>query len=142
MLSAQRYQTERLPDDLIFPTSANEYRDLVKQVCIATSTDDGYTWSPRRTVCRYFECPGSLAQMEDGTVILSYSQKNSPGGPRAMVSYDEGNTWEKRLYMLGWWNPSSGHTSTIVLPDGRLMTVGAGARHIQVVIWKPLPAQK
>ena len=149
MLAAIRYQGTRTPDDFIVVDDVNTYRapHFIKNILLADSDDDGYTWSRPRSVTRYNECPADLAEMADGTVVLSYFQKNQPSGARGMVSRDQGKTWDSTLYMLGlqgWKEPSGGHTSTVVLKDGRLLTVGTGWSNerrvnlLEVCIWKPI----
>jgi len=39
-----------------------------------------------------------------------------------MTSRDGRKTWAPTLYMLGWWTASGGFTSSVVLPDGRVLT--------------------
>ena len=142
MLAATRYQGPRMADDFILMDDANTYRiQFIKNVSVAVSEDQGYTWSPPRTVTRYFECPGDLVEMKDGTIVLSYNQKNVPFGPRAMVSRDQAKTWDSTLYMLGWWASSGGHTSSVRLKEGRILTVGCGDGQLQSTLWKPLPAR-
>ena len=109
------------------------------------SNDNGYTWNhPPRTVTRYNETPGDLAVMADGTVVTTYHNKNNPIGARAMISHDNGMTWDKTLYMLGWWRFSGGFTSCQVLKDGRIVTADTGwspgdnNNRIEVTTWRPL----
>jgi hypothetical protein len=154
MLAAIRYQYDApMPEDLVSLDVLNTYRvDFLKNVAVAESDDDGRTWSVPRVVTRFNEAPGDLVQMPDGTVVISYQQKNAPSGVRAIVSRDEGRSWEATAYMLGWWGaqgsgPSSssgGHTSSVVLRDGRILTVDNGwspadnGLVTEATIWRPL----
>ena len=140
-----------LPDDAIrakdLPHSKYRINMLLKNVMMSTSDDNGETWTLPRTATRYFECPGDFADTSDGTVVLSYQQKNEPGGSRAMVSRDGGQTWDKILYMLGWWKNSGGMATCVALKDGNVLTVNAGwspgdnSHVVEATIWKPLPAE-
>jgi hypothetical protein len=63
---------------------------------------------------------------------------------RAMVSRDGGMSWETTVYMLGWGH-SGGHTSSVVLKDGNILTLNnnyspaENALVTYAAIWKPLP---
>ena len=67
-------------------------------------------------------------------------------------------TWDETLYMLGWYggggpqdvqtnSSSGGHTSSVVLKDGNVLTLCNGWSPAQsalitdATIWKPLPAE-
>ena len=65
---------------------------------------------------------------------MTYDQKDGVGGSRALVSTDNGFSWEKEIYMLCWGYP--GRTSSIVLKDGRVLTLLAGAgQGTRATIW-------
>jgi hypothetical protein len=71
-------------------------------------------------------------------------------GLRAIISHDEGKTWEKQVYVIGRYAdvlPPTGQGAylgdSVRLTDGRLLTtcanvVGPGFR-FQAVLWEPLP---
>jgi hypothetical protein len=139
------------PYDFIFPNTASlndRYRvDFIKNISLAASDDNGYTWSRPWTVTRYNECPADLVEMPDGAIVLTYMQKNRPDSARAMVSRDGGKTWDSTLYMLGllgWKSKGAGHTSSVLLKDGRVLTVGSGwseesnSNLAEAIIWKPV----
>jgi hypothetical protein len=136
MLAAIRTQGPHMTDDFI--ADAKKPGSFIKNVSLAVSDDEGYTWSKPWTVTRFFECPGDLVEMADGSVVLSYMQKSGASGPRAMVSRDEGKTWDTRFYILGWWPESLGHTSSVVLKDGNVITVTTDGANGHAIIWKPL----
>jgi hypothetical protein len=151
MLGLMRCETVWQPGELIdkldIPQNKARFYWLRCNTLI-WSNDKGYTWNhPPRTVTRYNETPGDLALMADGTVVTTYHNKNNPIGARGMISRDEGMTWDKTLYMLGWWRFSGGFSSTQVLPDGRIVTADTGwspgdnYNRVEVTIWKPLPAK-
>ena len=136
MLAAIRTQGPHMTDDFI--ADPKKPGSFIKNVSLAVSDDEGQTWSKPWTVTRFFECPGDLVETADGSVVLSYMQKSGASGPRAMVSRDEGKTWDKRFYILGWWPESLGHTSSVVLKDGNVITVSTDGANGYAVIWKPL----
>ena len=87
---------------------------------VARSSDGGKTWGDYRCVTRYKESPADLIELSDGTLVLTYGQRNRPCGARAVVSKDGGKTWSSRVYLLG--------NSTVWAEwySGRGWTTGAG----------------
>ena len=81
-------------------------------------------------------------EMTDGMLVMSYHQKNQSGGARGMVSFNQGKSWDSRVYMLGW--PGGGHTSSVALEDGTILTVRGvkKLKGIEATIWRPLPPAK
>ena len=156
LLVAARDQGECGPDDLILAEGTNNdvaYRiDFIKNMSLQFSDDSGYTWSRPFTVTRHNECPGDLVEMPDGSIVMSYMQKNNQSGARGMVSRDGGKTWDPVIYMLGrlgWMGRtreemSWSFTSSVLLKDGRVLTLGTGwspahkGNVNEVIIWKPL----
>ena len=61
--------------------------------------------------------------------------------------HDDGMTWDKTVYMLGWWRYRGGFTSTRILRDGRVVTADTGwasgdnDNRIEVTILNPLSAR-
>ena len=138
MIVAIRYQGPHLSDDFILDTlDTVKYRNtFIKNSAIAFSDDNGYTWSNPKVITRFFECPADVVEMNDGTIAVSYQQKNCPTGARGLVSYDGGKTFEDEVYMIDWVLKGGGHTSSVLLPDGRIMTVSV-TPDLQATIWKP-----
>jgi len=142
MLVATRTQGSRMTDDFIADPGGPRGATFIKNVSLAVSDDDGYTWSSPWTVTRFFECPGDLVEMQDGAIVLSYQQKTGASGSRAMVSRDQGKTWDPRFYILGWWPNSLGHTSSVLLKDGSIITVTTDGPNGHATIWEPLPLSR
>ena len=63
----------------------------------------------------------------------------APHGVRAVVSQDEGNTWEQHRYILGYGLKRAGRASSVLLRDGKIYTMNAlgGRTGVQATIWKP-----
>ncbi|MBR5681343.1 MAG: exo-alpha-sialidase [Clostridia bacterium] len=86
------------------------------------SDDGGRSWSPM--VC--LNIPGSpphLLLHSSGAVILSYGRRCEPFGERALVSYDDGESWPEE-YVLHETVPCDlGYPASVELGDGSILTV-------------------
>ena len=95
---------------------------------LAESTDGGRHWSRPRYVTGASQHPASLLQMPDGTVVLSHGVRHPPFGAQALLSGDDGETWDRtRKLMLGYhsWG-GGGYPCTIRLHSGHLLTLYYG----------------
>ena len=95
---------------------------------LAESTDGGRHWSRPRFVTAASQHPASLLQMPDGTVVLSHGVRHPPYGAQALLSRDQGQTWDRtRKIMLGYhsWG-GGGYPCTIRLDSGHLLTLYYG----------------
>jgi hypothetical protein len=90
------------------------------------SDDGGYTWSAPRPITGYHEYSGSsLLLLHDGRLLLAYGHRSFPGGVRAMVSRDEGRTWnqeEKIMLSAESVYQFCGGGSSVQLTDGKILT--------------------
>jgi len=107
----------------------NEGHDFL---AVTESLDEGRTWSPPRPVTYYMGVPGHLLPLQDGRLLLTYGVRHYPMGAQALLSEDEGKTWdtENRL-MLCWfgalcWNAvhpyPNGHPFSTQRSDGKIIT--------------------
>ena len=95
---------------------------------LTESSDGGRHWSRPRYVTGASQHPASLLQMPDGTVVLSHGVRHPPYGAQALLSRDEGQTWDRtRKLMLGYhsWG-GGGYPCTIRLDSGHLLTLYYG----------------
>ena len=128
---------------------------------LAETKDDGKTWIQYRDVTGKLQPGGAnLTQLDDGTVVLEYLYDTAPGksphsnwyyveGTRAIISRDEGATWEKDVYVLSRQvMPGTAPTGqgaylsdSVALPNGRILTMCvqhvSGGMRFQAVTWKP-----
>ena len=82
------------------------------------------------------EVSSDLARTHDEMIVLTYDQKQGVGGSRALVSKDNGVTWEEQIYALRWGH--LGRTSSIGLKDGSILTLLADVKDgTFVTIWRP-----
>ena len=92
-------------------------------VFLTRSADGGKTWSmPVQMDVQ--GSPPHLLVHSSGAVILTFGRRIAPFGERAVVSYDNGRTWDTE-YVLRDDGPDSdlGYPATVELSDGSLFTV-------------------
>lgn len=92
-------------------------------VFLTRSEDGGKTWSmPEQMDVQ--GSPPHLMVHSSGAVILTFGRRVAPYGERAVVSYDNGRTWDTE-YVLRDDGPDSdlGYPATVELSDGSLVTV-------------------
>ena len=87
------------------------------------SSDGGETWS----TAKYLGVKGSpphLVRHSTGALVCVYSYRMEPLGNRAMISWDDGATWESDWILEDQAPPRDhGYPASVELPDGRLFTV-------------------
>ena len=129
-LAAVRYQGR--PDLLSDPPElrqrleSNLKGNLYKHLFLMDSNDHGHTWHNLRQLCTVFgQCYGYPTALADGTVVVVHDTRYGPGEPsgRAMISHDEGQTWENEVYYLYYGLAQSGYSQSVVLDDGTILTV-------------------
>ena len=101
--------------------------DAVGYIHMSYSDDSGLTWQPaKRTQMR--GSPIGVICLKSGAVLCTYGYRYFPGGIRACLSYDKGETWdiehEKILrddIIPGCWiSPCGAHS--VQLKDGTIFT--------------------
>ena len=121
-------------------------------LAVSISQDDGRTWSNVDKLYEWGRHHPSMVLLPDGDLVMTYVVRKgyvetSEGYPQfgveAVVSHDNGRTWDlDHRYILdhwagnlavddrGWsWCRSSQATSSVLLPDGSLLTAfGTGYR--------------
>ncbi|MBM4045798.1 MAG: exo-alpha-sialidase [Planctomycetes bacterium] len=112
------------------------------------SVDGGRTWSaPVNTGIWGYPC--HLLQLQSGQILCAYGYRRRPMGVRAVVSRDEGKTWDaKNTFVLradGAGNSSDlGYPQSVQLPDRTIVTAyymncKDNITHVAVTRWR-LPA--
>jgi len=98
---------------------------------LTESADNGLTWSTPRAISNYAEVHGHLLVLADGRILCTYASYHYPYGVLAMLSEDNGKTWDRKrpirlAYSLSVY---CGWPSSIQLPDGDIVTYYVGSRY-------------
>jgi hypothetical protein len=90
----------------------------------ADSSDGGRTWGDARKITGYMEHPADLL-LESGNTLLTYGRRRSPYGIQAMLSYDEGESWDTKhrvTLVCDAEDMEVGYPSSVQLDDGTICT--------------------
>ena len=124
----------------------------VDSLFIAESLDSGRSWHNKRKVITGLQPNGAdLTQLKDGTLVMQFLHDSEPKSTihnefkyvdslRAVISHDEGQTWENQVYVIGS-SPGAYQGNSVELADGNILTAcvntsGSGMR-LQAVKWHP-----
>ena len=127
-----------------------------KHLFLLDSDDDGRSWTNFRQLTTAFgQCYGFPAALSDGTVVVvRHNGYNSNRSGVAMISYDEGQTWEDEAYYL--YAPemgrqgNAGYAQSMLLADDVILTIAGTTRNLgshaaavgqsdlTAIRWKPL----
>lgn len=99
--------------------------DTVFTTYQSVSYDKGKTWTkPERLLDETGGAPPHLIHLKSGVLVSTYGRRALPYGIMAMVSLDEGETWETDLRLYETFSSDDiGYPTTIELDDGTLLTV-------------------
>ena len=151
LLCATRYQRDGLNHDYFGPPTYSDESDAwpfpsrnlsgnsrYKNEAVMLSSDRGYNWTTPALVTRIHMCSADVVALPDGRVVMTYDHKDAAGGSRALVSPDGGRTWSNEPYILSYHNKDA-RTSSVLLQDGRILTLWAGNRDegIYTTTWSP-----
>ena len=160
LLAGVRYQRPLLPTDLPAMRQVSGDERGFKHHFLIDSDDGGRTWQNLRPLTTiYGQCYGYPAAQSDGTVIVIHDTRYGPGpdAARAMISRDEGRTWEDEVYYVFFGEGGTGYSESIVLDDDTILTVGGtsthpdakrywnasiGYSHLTAIRWKPVKLTK
>jgi hypothetical protein len=95
------------------------------EVWLAESRDDGKNWSEPKKVTPARVHPADLCVLPDGRVLLVTGYRAGPYGVRGLVGDRDGLfDWEQRFVLVNdSTNGDCGYPSSVVLKDGRVLTV-------------------
>ena len=156
LLASVRFQRGLLPSDSVAVRAVSNDKRGFKNHFLLDSVDGGQTWRNLRPLTTvYGQCYGYPAAQRDGTVVVVHDTRYGPGpdASRAMISHDEGRTWEDEVYYLFFEKGMSSYTQSVVLADDTILTLGGtasdpkakrqwtgaiGNSHLTAIRWKPV----
>jgi len=91
---------------------------------LSFSKDGGYTWTEPKQIENVAGSPPHLLRHSSGAIVMVYGYRLPGCGQRAIVSYDEGQTWSEEIIIRDD-GPSGdlGYPCSIELDDGSIYTV-------------------
>lgn len=113
------------------------------------SEDEGRSWCHvSRPVAfndlRHQGNPGTLTQLADGRVVLTYGNRDKPYYMAAKISTDEGGNWDEEIVLRpGGGSHDIGYPRTVTAADGTLVTAyyfndaADRERYIAATRWRP-----
>ncbi len=146
-----------------------ETLDHFEGLAVSLSKDDGLTWSDPKPLYDWGRHHPCMVLLPGGNIVMTYVVRkgyteDADGfarfGIEAVLSCDNGQTWDldHRYILHQWtgnrkgseyWWASSQATSTVLLPDGSLLTAfgtgyrsqpgpkGPGPRDVGLIRWRP-----
>ena len=156
LLASVRYQRGTLPTDTPAVRQLSGDKRGFKHHFLVESDDGSLTWKNLRPLTTvYSQCYGYPAAQSDGTVVVIHDTRYGPGpdAARAMISYDDGKTWENEVYYVYFGKGQSSYSQSIVLDDDTILTLGGtsthpdtkkrwdasiGHSHLTAIRWKPV----
>jgi hypothetical protein len=154
LFGSVRYQRELLPSDS--PAVRKLAGKFFKHHFLVESDDGGLTWKNLRPLTTVLgQCYGYPAAQSDGTVVVIHDTRYGPGpdAARAMISHDEGKTWENEVYYMYFAEGATSYSRSVVLSDDTILTLGGtsdspdakrswhaciGHSHLTAIRWKPI----
>ena len=98
---------------------------VTERIYVMSSSDGGRSWSEPRRVTDTTQIPGDMIHLADGRVLLTFGHRTSPYGVRALVSRDEGETWDHDntiILVADSVRADCGYPSSAQLDDGSIFT--------------------
>ena len=129
ILAASRFEWNHVltGKPLPYPPGAMPNDHAAGHMVLMESMDEGRSWSEPREFLQYSEVQGQLTLLADGRLLCTYTHYHLPFGVTAVVSNDDGRTWDhQHPSQLALSNGGgTGWATTRQLPDGSLVTIHA-----------------
>ena len=126
LLAVIRYHGSVVPE---WPLIDPGQHMIYKTVFLADSEDLGESWKNLRPLTNvHGQCHGFGVGLSDGSVVVTHDHRYPPGTPgnKAMISHDEGRTWEDEVYYVSFATVpegQAGFSESVVLEDDTILTI-------------------
>jgi hypothetical protein len=106
-----------LPNGDLLAAVRSDDRGQVLAVC--RSSDGGYQWGKPVQITNEMEHPADLTLLSNGWVLMVFGVRHTPLGVQALVSRNNGHTWDVRRMLVAadLPGPDLGYPSTVRLND-------------------------
>ncbi len=113
-------------------------RSRSSEVWVSESSDDGVTWSETRQITPLNAHPADLSLLPDGRVLMTVGNRIGPYGVLGIVGTKGGEfDWKKRFSLVDdAISRDCGYPSTVVLKDGRVLTLYYATRVKEQAAWR------
>ena len=143
LLSCEPHAIQLKNGRIVVHIGVQDYKGKVFTIYQSVSDDNGYTFTkPVKLLTDKGGSPAHLIEHSSGALISVYGYREAPFGIRAMISYDNGETWETDLIITDK-EPTVdlGYPGSVELEDGSILTVfytregKTSASVIKQIIW-------
>ncbi len=101
----------------------SEYEAYESFSLFQTESDDGgRTWTQTRSLGIYGSPPHAIRH-SSGALVCVYGHRRDPYGERAMISRDDGASWDADWIVSDSPQRDLGYPASVELPDGKILTV-------------------
>jgi photosystem II stability/assembly factor-like uncharacterized protein len=156
LLASIRFQRPLMPTESAYMRKVAGTDQGFKHHFLMNSDDGGLTWGNLRPLTTVLgQCYGYPAAQSDGTVVVVHDSRypREIDAARAMVSHDEGETWQDEVYYMYFGEGGTSYSRSVVLSDDTILTVGGtstsvetrgswhaaiGNSYLTAIRWKPL----
>ncbi|MBR2432957.1 MAG: exo-alpha-sialidase [Clostridia bacterium] len=143
LLSCEPHAIQLKNGRIVVHIRVQDYKGKVFTIYQSVSDDMGYTFTkPVQILTDKGGSPAHLIEHSSGALISVYGYREAPFGIRAMISYDNGETWETDLVITDKEpTPDLGYPGSVELEDGNILTVfytresKTSASVIKQVVW-------
>jgi BNR repeat-like domain len=130
-----------LPNGDLLAALRSDDRGQLLAVC--RSADVGRSWSRPIQITNELEHPADLVQLANGWVLLIFGVRHEPLGVQAMISRNNGHTFDVRRLLVcdGLPGPDLGYPSAVKVGDRIVIGYYTAARHEWQASDSPLGSQ-
>lgn len=132
LLAVSRYHGPVVPTWPAYPQDEHLW---YKSMFLSDSHDGGVTWQNLRPLTNIFgQCHGYAVGLDDGSVAVTHDHRQPPGtsAGKALISRDEGQTWQDEVYYLYYGQTNTGYSQSVALDDGLILTVCVASDETEV----------